>query len=65
MKRNDKLIKQIEAEAHRNFESNLKFVKMHAEWLRRTSNRDWSRQQKIIIDSEYKSNRHLKLKPLI
>jgi hypothetical protein len=63
MKRDDKLIRQIELEKRRNFRDNLKFVKIRAEWLKRTSNKEWSKRQKIIIDEVYKRNRHPRLGP--
>ena len=62
MKRDNKLIKQLELEKRRNAENNLKFVKLRAEWLKRTSNREWSRRRKSITDQIYKTHRHLKLK---
>lgn len=57
-----RLLKALEEDRKRNRESNLKFVDLHVAWLKRTSNRDWSRRQKEIINSVYKSNRKLKLK---
>lgn len=54
-------LKALEDDKRRNFEDNLKFVKLRAEWLKRTSNREWSKRQKLLIDSIYRSNRHLKL----
>lgn len=56
MKKDDKLLKELAQEKKRNFESNLNFVIFHAKWLKRTSNRDWSKQQKKIIDEVYKAN---------
>jgi hypothetical protein len=55
-------LKALEESKKQNFEDNLKFVKLRAEWLKRASNRDWSRRQKILIDSIYKRNRRLRLK---
>jgi hypothetical protein len=61
MKGSDKLLKQLAEEKKRNFEDNLKFVILRAEWLKRKSNKDWSKRQKLIIDSIYRANRRLKL----
>jgi hypothetical protein len=41
----------------------MKFVEWHALWIKRTSNKEWGKKQKIIIDEIYKSNRHMQLKP--
>ncbi len=45
---NNKLIKEIALEKKRNFEDNLKFVIFRAEWIKRKSNGEWSKRQKII-----------------
>lgn len=63
IKNKKRFLKQLEESKRQNFESNMKFVELHALWLKRTSNREWSRRQKIIIDEVYRSNRHMKLKP--
>lgn len=59
MKKDDKLLKELAEEKKRNFKSNLEFVVLHAKWLNRASNKDWSKQQKKIIDEVYKGNRKL------
>ena len=56
-----KFLKELEESKKQNFEDNLKFVKLRAEWLKRTSNAEWSKRQKLLVDSIYKRNRHLKL----
>ena len=56
-------LRRLALSKKRNNENNLRFVRLHALWLRRTSNKEWSRQQKMIIDEVYKANRHLKLNP--
>ena len=61
MKKNDMLLKELALEKKRNFEGNLAFVKMHAEWLKRKSNKEWSKRQKILIDEVYKRNRRLRI----
>ncbi len=57
-----KLSKELKMEKRRNFQSNLAFVRLRAAWLKRTSNKVWSRTQKTIIDEVYKANRHLKIR---
>ncbi len=61
MRADRKLLEELAKEKRRNFESNLKFVILHAEWLKRTSNREWSRQQRRIIDEIYKGNRKMRI----
>ncbi|MCL4372195.1 hypothetical protein M1373_02655 [Candidatus Marsarchaeota archaeon] len=61
MKKSSLLI-ELAKEKKRNADDNLKFVKLRAEWIKRKSNKDWSKRQKSIIDSLYNSNRKLKLK---
>jgi hypothetical protein len=39
----------------RNREERLKFVKLWAEYVRTHSDREWSRQQKIVVDSQLKN----------
>ena len=63
IKNRKKFLKELEEDKRRNFESNMKFVELYALWLKRTSNKDWSKQQKMIIDEVYKSNRYMRLKP--
>ncbi|MCL5089709.1 MAG: hypothetical protein M1382_00855 [Candidatus Marsarchaeota archaeon] len=61
MKKDKILLKELAEEKKRNAEQNLKFVILRAEWLKRKSNKEWSKRQKSIIDSLYKSNRKLRL----
>lgn len=56
-----KLLKELKEERKRNRASNFRFVDLYVAWLKRTSNRDWSRQQKEIINSTYKANKKLRL----
>ncbi len=57
-----KFLKELADDKKRNSEDNLRFVKLRAEWLKRSSNEEWSKRQKLLIDSIYKRNRHLKLR---
>ncbi len=57
-----KFLKELEESKKKNFEDNMRFVEFRALWLKRRSNRDWSRRQKMIIDQVYRSNRHMRIK---
>lgn len=61
MKKGNRLLLQLAEEKRRNFEDNLKFVILRAEWLKRISNKEWSTRHKSIADSIYKANRKLRL----
>ena len=56
-----KLLKELKEERKRNRASNFRFVDLYVAWLKRTSNKDWSKQQKEITNSIYKANKKLKL----
>ncbi len=34
----------------RNFRERLEFIEKYAEWIKKTSNKEWSSQQKKIVD---------------
>jgi IS5 family transposase len=57
-----RFLKELEDSKRQNFVDNMKFVEWHALWIKRTSNKEWGKKQKIIIDEIYKSNRHMQLK---
>ena len=42
--------KEIERDLERNFEQRLEFVTWHARWVKRTPDREWSRQQREMVD---------------
>jgi hypothetical protein len=56
-----KFMRELALSKKRNFEDNMKFVTLHAEWLKRTNNKEWSKRRKLLVDSLYRANRHLKL----
>jgi hypothetical protein len=56
-------LKALALSKKQNFENNMKFVKLRALWLKRTSNREWSERQKLIIDEVYRSNRYARIRP--
>jgi hypothetical protein len=40
---------ELKAMKEKNFKERLKFIDEYTEWLKKTDNKDWSRQQKRII----------------
>lgn len=56
-----KFMRGLALSKKQNFESNMKFVAFHAEWLKRTSNKEWSKRRRQLVDSLYRANRHLTL----
>ncbi len=55
------LLKDLAKDRKQNRLSNLKFIDIHVAWLKRVSNKEWSKRQKIIIDDVHKTNRHINL----
>ena len=45
--------REMAEEKRRNFEERLAFIDKHVEWLRKTGNKEWSRQQNELIDGQY------------
>ena len=45
-------LKVLEDDKMRNFEERLKFIDMYVEWLKKTPNSVWSKQQKELIDGK-------------
>ena len=43
-------IEELKRDRKRNFEERLKFIDLYVEWLKKTPNRVWSRQQNELID---------------
>jgi len=43
-------IKALKDDKKRNFEERLEFIDIYVEWLRKTPNKVWSKQQKELID---------------
>ena len=43
-------LKELEEDKRRNFEERLRFIDLYVEWLKKTPNKVWSRQQKELID---------------
>jgi len=40
---------EMDKDKKRNFEERLKFIDMYVEWLKKTPNKKWSRQQKKLM----------------
>lgn len=43
-------LKEIKKMKKQNFKERLKFIDKYTEWLKKTKNKKWSRQQKKIIN---------------
>lgn len=50
-------LREEEEERERNRQSNRAWIDAYVEWLRRTPNHEWSRQQRRLIDSVLSSAR--------
>jgi hypothetical protein len=43
-------LKEMRKWKKRNFKDRMEWIKKYAEWLKKTPNKEWSKQQKQIID---------------
>lgn len=43
-------IKELEKVKKKNFQERLEYINKYTEWLKKNSNKKWSRQQKDFID---------------
>ena len=43
-------LKELEKQKEENFKQRLEFIKKYVDWLKKTSNKEWSRQQNELID---------------
>jgi hypothetical protein len=41
---------ELKKDKEKNFRERLEFIDKYAEWLKKTPNKEWSRQQKQTID---------------
>ena len=57
IKNREAFLRSLADSKKRNFEDNLKFVKLRAEWISKVGNEEWSRRQKILLDSIYEGGR--------
>lgn len=59
--RRTSILKGLEESKRQNFIDNMKFVRFHAEWLKRGGNKERSKRQKLLIDEIYGANRRMKI----
>jgi len=43
-------LEELEKDKQKNFQDRLKFIDEYVEWLKKTPNKFWSKQQKQMID---------------
>jgi hypothetical protein len=43
-------LKQLDKEKEKNFEQRLKFIDKYVEYIKKTSNKKWSKEQKKLIN---------------
>jgi len=43
-------LEELEKQKKENFRQRLEFIDQYVEWLKKTPNKKWSRQQKKLID---------------
>lgn len=46
---------ELEEMKRNNFQDNLDFIDLYAEWVKKTPNKRWSHEQKVLIDSQIRS----------
>jgi hypothetical protein len=54
---NRKDLKDLEEDIRLNRKQRMEFIDMYAEWLKKTPNKEWSRQQNMIINSGFRSRK--------
>jgi len=52
----EQILKELEKEKERNFKQKIEFVKLYAEWIKKTPNKEWSKQHSKFINSMYKKD---------
>lgn len=50
----DRILKELEEEKERNFRQKVEFIKLYAEWIKKTPNEEWSKKHSKFINSMYK-----------
>jgi len=43
-------LKELEKEKERNKKQRMEFIELYAEWLKKTPNIKWSKQQKVVVE---------------
>ena len=44
-------LEELKKQKEENFKDRMDFVKKYAEWVKKTKNSEWSKQQKVIVGS--------------
>ena len=47
-------LEELNRQKEQNFQERLKFIDLYVEWLKKMPNKEWSRQQKQVVDSAEK-----------
>jgi hypothetical protein len=59
-------LKRLKKKKKENFKQRLEFINKYTEWLKKTPNNKWSKQQKEVIDGNkpfvFKSSKKIKYK---
>ena len=43
-------LKELESQKEENFKQRLEFIRKYSKWLKKTSNKKWSKQQKELLE---------------
>lgn len=46
-------LKELERDKKKNFEERMKFIDFWAEYIKKHPDKEWSKQQKLLIDSQF------------
>ena len=52
--RRAKFLRELKEAKKRNFEDNLKFIRFYAAWVKSKTNKEWSEEQKRLINMFYR-----------
>ncbi|MCC7573643.1 MAG: hypothetical protein KO464_09720 [Candidatus Methanofastidiosum sp.] len=52
----EQILKELQEEKERNFKQKIEFAEFYAEWIRKTPNKEWSKQHSKFINSMYKKD---------
>jgi len=45
-------LEELKKFKEQNFKERLEFIDLYTKWLKKKSNKEWSKQQKVLIDSQ-------------
>ena len=45
-------LEELKKFKEQNFKERLEFIDLYTKWLKKKSNEEWSKQQKVLIDSQ-------------